>query len=55
MIQYNAWGYKSLEDLAADRDLPLDAVREAHDWYVKNKDLVTAVCAEERRILGVKE
>jgi len=55
MIQYRAWDYKRLEDLAADRDLPVDAVREAYDWYTKNNDVVTAMCSEERRRLGVKE
>lgn len=55
-IQYNAWGcYKNLEELADDRDLPLEAVQEAYDWYSKNRDLVTEECIEERKRLGVKD
>ncbi len=55
MVQYNAWGYKMPEDLARDRDLPLDAVLEAIDWYSHNKKVVTKECRLERRLLSVKD
>ena len=55
MVQYNTFGYKGPKDLARDRDLPLEAIIEAIDWYRKNKDIVTQECAEVRRFLGVED
>ncbi len=39
----------SLEAAAADFDVPVDAVREAVDYVERNRDLVAAEFAEERR------
>ena len=45
-----AHGYSSIE-AAEQFDLPLPAVREALDYYQRNKDLVDAEAAEEGRRL----
>lgn len=54
-MDYNTWGYKNPEDLAKDRDLDPRAVREALEWHRENSELVTRVCAEERRQAGLKD
>lgn len=48
------WGYKSLEHLAEDRGLSLEAVKEAIEWYDANKELVTSEFARSRKKCGLK-
>ncbi len=42
---------QSPEEVARDRDLPLEAVLEAYDYYEKNKALIEAEVEEEGRLL----
>jgi uncharacterized protein (DUF433 family) len=42
------------EYVAEDRDLPVEAVREALDYYYANKEWIDAEVDEEGRELGLK-
>ncbi len=39
----------SAEELAEDRELPLEVVQEALRYCIENKDLIQSECDEERR------
>ncbi len=54
-IDYKSWGYESPEDLARDRGIPVAAVKESISWCERNNELVTRVCAEERKRAGLED
>lgn len=53
-VEFYSWHKKDYDAAANDRSLPIEAIREAVDWFDKNRDVAEKDAALERRVLKIK-